>query len=65
MTDEELLRPTTARPGSDEKKLVMMQRLERGLPIHIPGDFREPSEYGAHSGAFHFNEVDEPAAEEA
>jgi hypothetical protein len=32
--------PTRAVPGSEEKILVMMERLERGLQLHHPEDLR-------------------------
>jgi len=35
--------PTDARPGSEEKLCILAERLERGLPLHIPGDLKLPS----------------------
>jgi len=41
MTHAELIKPTDAAPGSEEKIEVMAARCEAGLPLHVEGDQQE------------------------
>jgi hypothetical protein len=38
--DDNEYRPTSALPGSDEKKLVLAKRVQQGLPLWHPEDRR-------------------------